>query len=156
VKPSRIKLDRNPPFIVAWAAAGLAQCTPGGTTPVPLIELVAQLHAGGTVTRGSTALFIDLWITFGEPEPVAGLDLGTQDGLVLIFDSTRNGDSDIFIATRTSTAQAFPSPTRLSAVNSSVNEYNVFLTLDERELFFSSNRPTGAPHHLFRSLRSCD
>jgi hypothetical protein len=82
----------------------------------------------------------------------------TQDGLVLIFDSTRDGagNSEIFVTTRTSADQPFPNPSRLSAVNSAENEYNVFLTLDERELFFSSNRNTGLTHHLFRALRSCD
>jgi hypothetical protein len=82
----------------------------------------------------------------------------TQDGLVLVFDSTRDGfgNNEIFITTRTSVAQSFPSPTALSAVNSTANEYNVFLTFDERELFFSSNRDSSAAHHLFRSLRSCE
>jgi hypothetical protein len=82
----------------------------------------------------------------------------TQDGLFLIFDSTRvgAGNNEIFTTTRTSVEQDFPTPTPLSAVNSATNEYNVFLTPDERELFFSSNRPLSPFHHLFRSLRSCE
>lgn len=82
----------------------------------------------------------------------------TQDGLVLVFDSTREGagNSEIFTTTRASVGLPFPSPTALSAVNSTRNEYNVFLTLDERELFFSSNRDQGLTHQLFRALRSCD
>jgi Tol biopolymer transport system component len=125
-----------------------------------------------TSERGGGAGAADVWTAsrasidapFGTPTVMSAMSGSsgdesaalTRDGLVLVFDSTREGDSDIFIATRTSAAEAFPSPTRLSAVNSTVNEYNVFLTLDERELFFSSNRPAGVQHHLFRSLRSCD
>jgi hypothetical protein len=82
----------------------------------------------------------------------------TQDGLFLIFDSTREGlgNNEIFTTTRTSVEQDFPAPVPLSAVNSATNEYNVFLTPDERELFFSSNRPLSPLHHLFRSLRRCE
>jgi Tol biopolymer transport system component len=80
----------------------------------------------------------------------------TQDGLMLIFDSTRDGNSDIFTTTRASVDEAFAAPTRVADVNSTANEYNVFMTLDERELFFSSNRDSPTRHHLFRSLRSCD
>jgi len=82
----------------------------------------------------------------------------TPDRLLLVFDSTRDGvgNSEIFVAARASTDQAFPAPTNLTVVNSTVNEYNVFLTSDERELFFSSNRTAGSTHHLFRALRSCD
>ncbi|HTV22807.1 MAG TPA: hypothetical protein VMG12_29155 [Polyangiaceae bacterium] len=82
----------------------------------------------------------------------------TQDRLGLVFDSTRDGvgNSEIFLTTRASTGVAFASPTNLSVVNSELNEYNVFLTLDERELFFSSNRSAGSTHHLFRSIRQCN
>jgi hypothetical protein len=82
----------------------------------------------------------------------------TEDGLVLVFDSTRegSGNSQIFVATRAGVDQAFPSPTTLDIVNSARNEYNVFLTRDERELFFASNREVGSTHRLFRSLRSCE
>lgn len=82
----------------------------------------------------------------------------TEDGLVLVFDSTREGtgNSQIFMTTRAGVDQAFPSPTALDVVNSPRNEYNVFLTRDERELFFTSNREVGSTHRLFRSLRSCE
>jgi TolB protein len=127
-----------------------------------------------TSSRAGGAGAADLWTasrasidaSFGAAAPfdavngATGDESGcvTQDGLVLVFDSTRDGpgNSEIFITTRTSVDEAFPSPAHLTAVNSAANEYNVFLTLDERELFFSSNRAAGSTHHLFRSLRSCD
>ena len=127
-----------------------------------------------TSTRAGGAGGDDLWTatraninaSFGTPTSFdaingsSGDESGgvTQDGLMLFFDSTRDGvgNSEIFTATRASAGAAFASPTLLSVVNSEVNEYNVFLTADERELFFSSNRVAGSTHHLFRSLRSCN
>jgi hypothetical protein len=127
-----------------------------------------------TSTRDGGAGGADLWTAsrdsidapFGTPIPFdaingsSGDESGwvTQDDLVLIFDSIRDGsgNSEIFITSRASAGQTFATPTHLSEVNSTANEYNVFMTLDERELFFSSNRDSGARHHLFRALRSCD
>lgn len=120
--------------------------------------------AGGSDLWTATRSSIDA--PFGTPTPFnavngsSGDESGalTQDGLVLVFDSTRDGvgNSEIFMTTRTNVSESFPSPTALSSVNSTANEYNVFLTPDEREIFFSSNRNSGAEHHLFRSLRSCE
>jgi hypothetical protein len=126
-----------------------------------------------TSTRDGGAGGADLWTAsrasidapFGTPilfdaiNGSSGDESGwvTQDGLVLIFDSIRDGSgSEIFTTSRANVGQAFAAPTHLSEVNSTANEYNVFMTLDERELFFSSNRDSGARHHLFRALRSCD
>jgi hypothetical protein len=80
--------------------------------------------------------------------------VGDVDGDVVTPDPVRV--TPIFITTRASVDETFPSPTNLSVVNSDSNEYNVFLTSDERELFFSSNRTAGSTHHLFRALRGCD
>jgi hypothetical protein len=113
-----------------------------------------------TASRSSVDASFGTPVVFDAINGTSGDESGalTRDGLVLVFDSTRDGvgNNEIFITTRSSVSQAFPTPTPLSAVNSTANEYNVFLTLDERELFFSSNRDADSTHHLFRSLRRCE
>jgi hypothetical protein len=113
-----------------------------------------------TASRASTATSFGAPTLLNAVNGTSGDESGglTRDRLMLVFDSTRDGvgNSEVFFTTRAGAAQAFPVPTSLTVVNSEVNEYNVFLTSDERELFFSSNRNAGSTHHLFRALRSCD
>jgi Tol biopolymer transport system component len=102
---------------------------------------------------------------FGTPLPVtelnsSGNDAGiflTPDGLVALFASDRTGGLggvDIYRATRASTSSAFSTPQRLTAVNSSADDFDPQLTADGQELFFASTRSTGT-YRLWRSAVTC-
>jgi Tol biopolymer transport system component len=68
------------------------------------------------------------------------------DGLTLIFSSNRPGGMgkyDLWVSTRSSSNQPFPSATPLAQVNSSDQEWEPDLTADGLHLYFSSDRPGG-------------
>ncbi|MEO8180940.1 MAG: hypothetical protein ABI895_19065 [Deltaproteobacteria bacterium] len=101
---------------------------------------------------------------FGTPVAVtelnsAGNDAGiflTADGLVALFGSDRSGSSgvDIYRATRASTSTPFSTPQRVSALNSSADDFDPQLTADGQELFFASTRSTGT-YRIWRSVVTC-
>lgn len=68
----------------------------------------------------------------------------SADGLTLVFSSTRAGEHDIFIATRSSTTAAFSAPQPIAALNTSVREYFTAMSADGRTIYFSSDRTTGS------------
>lgn len=81
----------------------------------------------------------------------------SRDGLTIIFVSDReggSGDTDLWTATRARMSDAFPTPTNLSAVNSSTQDDDPKLSNDGRELVFSSVR--NGVRNIWRALRSCD
>jgi len=64
----------------------------------------------------------------------------TPDGLALLFNSFRDGNFDIFMATRSNTSEGFGTPVRLPApINTSANDSCPTMTPGHR-LYFSSNR----------------
>lgn len=120
----------------------------------------------------------DVWSTqrasrgedFGTPQIVSSLsttgDEGravvSDDGKLVIFASTRDGgqgSQDLWLATRAggggddALGELDPA-INLSELNSPALDVDPFLTADERELFFSSNRNGSA--QLFRSRIACD
>lgn len=107
---------------------------------------------------------------FGTPELVSALsssaDEGravvSDDGKLVIFASARDGgqgSQDLWSATRAGGGGAdalgeLEPPINLSVLNSPALDVDPFLTADERELFFSSNRNGHA--QIFRSRITCD
>jgi hypothetical protein len=74
--------------------------------------------------------------------------VSSPDGLRIYFRSKRvgpDGDSDgsIYMAERSSTTASFGTPTFLTVLNTSGNEFPVALSPDECSLFIGSNRHTG-------------
>lgn len=74
--------------------------------------------------------------------------VSSRDGLRIYFRSKRigpDGDSDgsIYMAQRGSTTASFGTPTFLTVLNTSGNEFPVALSPDECSLFIGSNRHTG-------------
>lgn len=68
----------------------------------------------------------------------------SPDGLTLMFNSSRGGNQDLYMATRSSTAEGFGAPTALPApVNSSANESCPTIANGKR-LYFSSDREDAA------------
>jgi len=102
---------------------------------------------------------------FGTPVAVTelnsiGNDAGiflTADGLVALFGSDRSGGVggvDIYRASRANTSSPFSTPQRVSALNSSADDFDPQLSADGQELFFASTRTTGT-YRLWRSLVTC-
>ncbi|HEY3027865.1 MAG TPA: hypothetical protein VGJ55_17080 [Pyrinomonadaceae bacterium] len=71
-----------------------------------------------------------------------------HDGLEIFFQSNRTGSiggsSDLWVATRDSTLDAWSTPVNLGAtINTIFVEQNAYLSSDGKTLFFSSDRPGG-------------
>jgi hypothetical protein len=101
---------------------------------------------------------------FPEPELFSALSsnddegraVETRDGKLVVFTSGRaggQGDLDLWLALRDD-GDEFVEPVNLSVLNSPSLDVDPFLSADERELFFSSNRAGRA--QIWRSLLDCD
>jgi Tol biopolymer transport system component len=67
--------------------------------------------------------------------------------LTMVFHSLRSGGPggrDLWIAQRSTTTAPFDTPTLMTQVNSSSEEYGPSLSADGLELYFGSNRPGGS------------
>ena len=114
----------------------------------------------------------DIWVSaissrgdyFDIPTPVAELNTPavetspslSGDGLTLFFISDRPdgvGGADIWTAARSDIEAPFDSPTPVTMLNSAQSEFDVALTPDEQELFFSSDRDGDI--RLWRARRDC-
>lgn len=131
---------------------------------------------------GSTLLFssaspgtgdVDIWSaarvgangTFSTPEPLAGINSAARDespvlsndGLTLFFSTTRassTGDADIWYATRARIGDDFGSPAPVTELNTSYDESDLFLSSDETEMLFVTDRSGTA--QLWRATRDCE
>lgn len=80
-----------------------------------------------------------------------------KDGLTMYFASDRSGtmgNLDLWLATRSSAEDAFAQITNVANVNSSSSDSDPFLSADEQELMFASDRD--GQMRLWRSMRVCD
>lgn len=99
---------------------------------------------------------------WGPATPVEELNSSAQDarpnvsddGLEIVFDSTRQGGNpDIWTARRTSMSKPWSTPVRLGAnVNSDATETRASLSRDGRRLYFGSNR--NGSSDIYVSVRS--
>jgi Tol biopolymer transport system component len=131
-----------------------------------LTLLFVSSRPGG---RGSA----DLWRTsrssldaaFEPPVNLFELSSGQNEGRVVLsangltafFSSDREGgrgSPDLWMASRRDTDQPFSGLVDLWPLNTNRNEQDVFLSSDETELFFASNR-RGAESELWRAARTC-
>jgi hypothetical protein len=137
----------NPPqpaFTGATIANGLTFSPDGLTAYVSAKATPSSPYAINVTTRTSTT-------AFGVLSPVAVLN-GTEatapamttDGLRLYFTKTASGGRDLVVSTRASTAQAFPAPQLITALNSaSFHDQDPFFLSPTSELYFASEKPTG-------------
>jgi hypothetical protein len=90
----------------------------------------------------------------------SGNDAGassTLDGKLILFASDRAGGvggMDIYRATRASTSSPFSTPEPIAELNSSADDFDVQLSADGQEVFFSSNR-NSPTYRIWRSLVTC-
>jgi hypothetical protein len=115
----------------------------------------------------------DVWLAqrqrrgddFGEPELFSAISssaeegraVASSDGNFVLFVSNREGGQgglDLWFSTRDDSAEEFDAPANLSELNSPSLDVDPFLSADERELFFSSNR--NGRSQVWRSLIDCE
>lgn len=96
--------------------------------------------------------------------PLADINTSAEDGwpyltadeLTIYFVSMRDGNRDLYVATRPTMSSPFGTPTALAAVNSTLDEYDPALSSDGNTLWFSSNRVAGAnDYDLYTATRVC-
>lgn len=72
----------------------------------------------------------------------------SHDGLEIIFSSNRAtgsplGQLDLWSATRDSTSSAWSTPTSLTKLNTTANDYTTYLSSDRQAIYFASERSGG-------------
>jgi hypothetical protein len=73
----------------------------------------------------------------------------SADGLTLYLHSTRDGNSNLFYAKRSSTTAVFERPIPIASLNTPLAEIQPFLSADVGTLWFAREGPTGA--QIFRA-----
>lgn len=96
---------------------------------------------------------------FGAPVKVTELTTAQReaasasgDGLVMVFESNRDGNNDTYLAERPNAGVAFGTPVPVTAINTASSDGNPMLSADGLELFFNSNRT--ADNELYVSVRA--
>jgi hypothetical protein len=64
----------------------------------------------------------------------------SKDGLHFFLGSTRNGNPDLFVATRTLADPTWGTPVPIAELNTASNDYSAYVTDDQLEIYFDSNR----------------
>jgi hypothetical protein len=150
---------------------------------LPGVNTTALEHLPWLSTDELTLLFVstragglgqsDLWLAqreqleddFGAPALLRaasstgdeGRGVLSLSGRTLIFASNRaggQGQQDLWLATRADGAAEFGEAVNLTVLNGPALELDPFLSLDERELFFVSDRD--GPSELWRAELRCD
>lgn len=144
----------------------------GAPAPVPELNTTDNLETNPTPTpdnlrlvfsRGSSSTARDLFEAsrastadpFGAPEPLTELNTSSNEGgpmlalggTMIVFFSNRNGNDDLFFATRPAPGMPFDPPEPIEGVNTSASEGDPWISEDGRTLFFTRG---GA---LFQAVR---
>jgi hypothetical protein len=99
---------------------------------------------------------------FGPPHPRADLNTASReegfslsgDQLTIVFSSSRGGSGmDLWMARRSDPRGDFAAPVLLSELNSSADDLDPGLSLDGREIFFTTRRDSD--YRIYHALREC-
>jgi hypothetical protein len=142
--------------VVRWRLAILVLAACGR---IGFGDRVATDGGGGSDADGDPAVAC----TFGPWGPATNLaSLNTtasdwsptlsDDGLELIFETTRSGNQDLYRAVRATTADPFDAPTPLTVLNTMQTEASPSLSRDRLTVYFSSSR--SGQELLYRATRS--
>jgi hypothetical protein len=152
---------------------GAAQPMAGVNSPA--MDLLPRLSYDGLTlffesTRPGGSGNSDLWAAdratpngpFGVPHPRADLNTPSReegfslsgDQLTIVLSSSRGGNGmDLWLATRTDPHGNFGAPVLLSELNSSADDLDPGLSLDGREIFFTTQRD--GDYRIYHALRDC-
>jgi dipeptidyl aminopeptidase/acylaminoacyl peptidase len=161
-----------------WSSSRSSRTSPwGAPQPVGALNTAADEAATATgdalvmvmeTDRGAIGMPIDVYVTertspamaWGTPAPLAGVNdpMGNDgnpmlaaDRLTLYFDSDRNGDRELYVATRTSTGAAFSPPALITELAFPGGDTDPWISPDGRLLLFTSARDGTAK--LWQSTR---
>ena len=135
----------SPTGTTAVSSTGGAETTSSSTTgeddtfglPPPPVELCGELVMSWTVESSEVVAEVN------ENNSVEGAPFLTEDGLTLLFASNRDGDFNLYSASRPSLQDPFDPPAPLSSLNSSENETAIAITGDGLVALIASNRAPG-------------
>lgn len=109
------------------------------TTTLGLLDIFQATRASKADPFGTAVNLTTVNSTFDEDTVWL-----SQDGLRIVFSSSRGASVDLFAAERATRTSAFGTPQVISGVSSPTDaERTPWLTPDELEIYFSSERPGG-------------
>lgn len=162
------RTDRGVAFSMATPLAELNGEADEGTPHLSQDGLWLSFHSDRTGSLGARDLMAATRASVDEPFSSPGW-LGINSTAVdqnpaistdqrrLLFASTRSegaGASDLWLAERSDTSEAFSVATNLVALNTSYTEDGPSLSTDELTLYFNSNRPESLLNDIWVSTRS--
>ena len=111
------------------------------------LDLYVATRASRAAAFGTPVKITELTTAQREAAPASG------DGLVMVFESNRDGTNDTFLAERPNLGVAFGTPVSVAAVNTGTSsDGNPMLSTDGLELFINSNR--SANNELYVATRA--
>jgi Tol biopolymer transport system component len=128
-----------------------------------------ELFFQRTVPQASTKIYhagrVNVTDSFDTPSPPLNINDASAtvvdanpwisaDGLTLYMTSTRNGNYDIFKATRSIITADFGAPVAVGELNSTAVDDAPVLSGDGLEIFFASNRPNANRNNIWHATRS--
>ncbi|HET9620554.1 MAG TPA: hypothetical protein VFP84_04235 [Kofleriaceae bacterium] len=136
-------VDDEDPYITPDGSALYFGSSRGSANNAQLDMYVAFRQANGTFATPQVIPGNNLNTPFPDSHPHL-----TPDGLTLYWSSNRTdggaqGGTDIWLATRTSTAGEFANPTRVPELSSAMNESLSWISDDGCEAYLQSDRPGG-------------
>ncbi len=111
-----------------------------------VLDLYVATRASRAATFGTPTKITELTTAQREAAPASG------DGLIVVFESNRNGNNDTFLAERPTFAVPFGTPVPVAAVNGISSDGNPMLSADGLELFINSDR--SANNELYVATRA--
>ena len=102
--------------------------------PTGSLDLYESTRATTSDTWGTLVALTAINSSSTDEDPILSLDQ-----LAIYYDSTRDGDYQLWMATRASTADEFGSATKITSANTLGAETDPWISPDSRHLFFASN-----------------
>jgi len=155
--------DVSQPFGTLVLVPGVNQDSSNDTTGRLTSDELTIFFASDRSGSGSNDLYTatrtSRTASFGTPQLVAGVNTSSADGfpsvtadaLNLFFESSGPGTYDVYVASRTSTAAQFSTPSLVPNVDSNLGDAQPYILADGSALYFMSFRPGVGDADIWRS-----